>query len=71
MSTQSDQQLVLEVAVSSSELTTPCLTTCFLDKTHTYCEACGRSVIDIQNWLTYPREKKIQIMKDLKAKRNK
>lgn len=70
MSTRLDQQLALEAVVSSSELT-PCKTTCLLDKTHSYCEECGRSTTDIQNWLSYPKEKRKEIMKDLKAKRKK
>jgi predicted Fe-S protein YdhL (DUF1289 family) len=48
---------------------TPCTTNCDLDVTTVYCVKCGRSTQQIQDWLTYPSDKRKEIMKEIKAKR--
>lgn len=47
----------------------PCKSKCKLDPTTDFCECCGRTVVQIEQWTIYSDEQRSQIMRDLKKKR--
>ena len=67
----SNNYLSKESFVSSSKIITPCETTCCLDTNHSYCETCGRTSNQIQDWLTYDHDTKKQVVKEAKTRRKK
>ena len=52
-------------------ISTPCVALCTIDRETGLCIGCARTPMEIGNWLTYDEEKRLRIMAELPARREK
>ncbi len=53
------------------KISSPCIQVCFVNPDTDLCMGCNRSVQEIENWLSYSEEKRLEIIAQLPARENK
>jgi predicted Fe-S protein YdhL (DUF1289 family) len=51
-----------------TEYHSPCVSVCALDENEQYCIGCMRTPQEIMEWLTYSKEKRLQVLEELKTR---
>ncbi|MEQ8331631.1 DUF1289 domain-containing protein [Nisaea sp.] len=52
-----------------SEIPSPCVAVCQIDRTSGYCLGCWRTIEEISGWSRYDRERRLQIVSELHDRR--
>jgi len=47
----------------------PCISVCQMNPTSQFCSGCWRTTEEIENWVTYAKEERLEIIKQLHSRR--